>query len=402
MAIYPAESFYRGTIRQSIANNTSVPFTLKVSKIPTLTSWLLTISPNTANEEIIEYSGVDWTALTITVVKRWISPSAQALTVNGTDYNNSSFMRNHSQNDSIRWDVNHIHIIQDYVVLQNQINTKLNKIWELRTWLSPNWIITTDWGWNEVVSFASWWVPTGMISPYAWSIAPAWYLLCDGAAVSRSTYSELMSVIAPTKGVFTITIASPWVVSLASHWMLVWDSFYATTTGTLPTGMVANTIYYVSATWFTANTFQFSATRWWVSINTTGSQSGVHTLVYCPYGLWNGSTTFNVPNTVWRVIAGLDNSQAEFRAQWTTWGSKTHTLSASEMPTHRHNLNWRWWASTWWPTSRHIETNLTTEQSLFNDLVLTTWPDAGMTDTGWGQAHNNLQPYLITNHIIKT
>ena len=54
---------------------------------------ITTISPNTANEEIIEYSGVDGTALTITVVKRWISPSAQALLVNGTDYNNTSYQR---------------------------------------------------------------------------------------------------------------------------------------------------------------------------------------------------------------------------------------------------------------------------------------------------------------------
>lgn len=133
MSTYPAESFYRGTIRQSIANNTSVPFTLKVSKIPTLTSWLLTISPNTANEEIIEYSGVDWTALTITVVKRWISPSAQALLVNGTDYNNATYQKAHSQNDTIRGDVNHLHIIQDYWDLQAQINWKVATNSWLRT-----------------------------------------------------------------------------------------------------------------------------------------------------------------------------------------------------------------------------------------------------------------------------
>ena len=135
MATYPAESFYRGTIRQSIANNTSVPFTLKVSKIPTLTSWLLTVSPNTANEELIEYSGVDGTALTITVIKRWISPSAQALTVNGTDYNNVTYQKSHSQNDTIRGDVNHLHIIQTYGDLQAQIDTKLAIAWWLRTWM---------------------------------------------------------------------------------------------------------------------------------------------------------------------------------------------------------------------------------------------------------------------------
>lgn len=149
MSTYPAESFYRGTIRQSIANNTSVPFTLKVSKIPTLTSWLLTVSPNTANEELIEYSGVDGTALTITVIKRWISPSAQALTVNGTDYNNVTYQKSHSQNDTIRGDVNHLHIIQDYGSLQTQINNKVNTVWGVRTWLSNNAIMRTNGSWVE-------------------------------------------------------------------------------------------------------------------------------------------------------------------------------------------------------------------------------------------------------------
>lgn len=112
MTTYPAESFYRATIRQSILSTTSVPFTLKVSQIPVLTSWLLTISPNTANEEIIYYSAVDAVALTITVSKRGIKPSAQTLTTDTVDYNNTTYQKAHSQNDAIRWDVNHLHIAQ--------------------------------------------------------------------------------------------------------------------------------------------------------------------------------------------------------------------------------------------------------------------------------------------------
>lgn len=55
-----------------------------------------------------------------------ISPSTQSLTVDGTDYNNVTYKKSHSQNDSIRGDVNHLHIIQDYGSLQAQINTKVN------------------------------------------------------------------------------------------------------------------------------------------------------------------------------------------------------------------------------------------------------------------------------------
>lgn len=38
-------------------------------------------------------------------------------------------------------------------------------------------------------------LPTGMVAPYAGASAPDGWLLCDGATVSRTTYSELFSVI---------------------------------------------------------------------------------------------------------------------------------------------------------------------------------------------------------------
>jgi microcystin-dependent protein len=44
-------------------------------------------------------------------------------------------------------------------------------------------------------------VPTGTVSAYAGSTAPTGYLLCDGTAVSRSTYSTLFGVVSTTYGV---------------------------------------------------------------------------------------------------------------------------------------------------------------------------------------------------------
>ena len=43
-------------------------------------------------------------------------------------------------------------------------------------------------------------VPTGAISQFAGATAPANWLLCDGSAVSRTTYSALFSVIGDTYG----------------------------------------------------------------------------------------------------------------------------------------------------------------------------------------------------------
>ena len=112
MPTYQAESFYRSKITQSILVNTVPPFNVRLSKLPTLTSGLLTISPNTENEEIVEYGSPNGTTMEVTITKRGILPTSILLTTNGVDYNNVSYKRAHTQNDIIRGDVNHIHINQ--------------------------------------------------------------------------------------------------------------------------------------------------------------------------------------------------------------------------------------------------------------------------------------------------
>lgn len=112
MTTYQAESFYRAKITSSITQAATCPITIRVSKLPNRSSWLLTISPNTEYEEIVEYSNPNSTNMTIDITKRWINPSATLLNTNGTDYNNTTYQKEHTQNDIIRWDVNHIHINQ--------------------------------------------------------------------------------------------------------------------------------------------------------------------------------------------------------------------------------------------------------------------------------------------------
>ena len=43
--------------------------------------------------------------------------------------------------------------------------------------------------------------PAGVILPYGGSAAPTGYLLCDGSAVSRTTYADLFTAISTTFGV---------------------------------------------------------------------------------------------------------------------------------------------------------------------------------------------------------
>lgn len=93
--------------------------------------------------------------------------------------------------------------------------------------------------------------------------------------VGSATGSAYSSTTDRASATVTITIASPGVVSWTSHGCVDGDPVYFTTSGALPTGITASTVYYVK--YVDANSFQISATPGGTSINTTGSQSGTQT-----------------------------------------------------------------------------------------------------------------------------
>ncbi len=77
----------------------------------------------------------------------------------------------------------------------------------------------------------------------------------------------------------TVSISTPAVVSWTAHGLTAGTQIRFQTTGALPTGITANTTYYVIATGLGANSFQFSASFGGAAVNTSGSQSGVQTCV---------------------------------------------------------------------------------------------------------------------------
>ena len=102
----------------------------------------------------------------------------------------------------------------------------------------------------------------------------------DDALVTRPSVSA--SVVNGTFTInsttVTITIASPGVVSWAGHPFVGGERVTFKTSGALPTGIVAGTTYYVLAASLVAGTsFRISASDGGAAINTSGSQSGVHT-----------------------------------------------------------------------------------------------------------------------------
>lgn len=234
-------------------------------------------------------------------------------------------------------------------------------------------------------------VATGAILPYGGRTAPTGYLLCDGSAVSRSTYSALFAILSPTLGTFTVTIATPGVVTLSSHGLQTGDSIYLTTTGALPTGLSANTRYWVIKN--DANTFwlatslsnALAATK----IDTSGSQSGTHTAKAAGYGIGDGSTTFNVPDMQGRIPAGRDSTDAVyFGGIGETGGEKTHVLTVAELAAHSHTAP--------------VDNSGTSGTSRAPANTNGAGTPIATTSAGSDAAHNNVQPYNVVNYIIKT
>jgi microcystin-dependent protein len=195
-------------------------------------------------------------------------------------------------------------------------------------------------------------VPSGTVSQTARATAPTGYLLCDGSAISRTTYSSLFDAI-----------------------------------GTA-------------------------------------------------YGVGDNSTTFNIPNLKGRVPVGFDSSQTEFDTLGEAGGAKTHTLTEAQMPSHTHIQNSHNHTQNSHNHSQNAHShpvggansvffivngsgtsggaNITTGGGGYSNSVpqdatatnnATTATNQATTatnqNTGGGQAHNNLQPYVVLNYMIK-
>lgn len=102
------------------------------------------------------------------------------------------------------------------------------------------------------------------------------YSVYDNTNETYVQYDEL-SFIEGSGTTFTISVASPAVVTQTGHPYLDGDALHFSTTGALPTGIVANTVYYVSI--INDNQFNLYRTSPTSLINTSGTQSGVHKAV---------------------------------------------------------------------------------------------------------------------------
>lgn len=113
------------------------------------------------------------------------------------------------------------------------------------------------------------------------------------------------------------------------------------------------------------------------------------------YGEGDGSTTFNLPNLKGRVITGIDSNDTDFDTLGETGGEKEHTLTVDEMPQHGHAQY----------AVANPHSGGTGIRGTFNNVSgsgLSKYETNTYTgERGNGEAHNNLQPYIVLNYIIK-
>jgi hypothetical protein len=156
---------------------------------------------------------------------------------------------------------------------------------------------------------------------------------------TQPQYNTKNRLIAKQSQTATVTIATPGVVTLTSHGMSVGDPFYWTTAGALPTGIVANQWYFVSAV-VDANTFRFAATPGGSDVATSGTQSGVHT-IYLNQPLLLGVPAPSIAPTVSNTGgSGTVESRAYIYTWVTEYGEEGAPSNPSTVSSGFPNATW--------------------------------------------------------------
>jgi microcystin-dependent protein len=145
------------------------------------------------------------------------------------------------------------------------------------------------------------------------------------------------------------------------------------------------------------------------SLSTT-TYASLFAAINYTYGGAGGS--FNIPNLRGRVPVGLNTAEGEFLQLGQSGGSKTHTLTISEMPSHGHGgsataVGDHVHSTTDFPIKSFNEFQAGTSAVGRQATPTNTGPGGAhshtlsITNTGGGAAHQNLQPYIVVNYIIK-
>lgn len=155
------------------------------------------------------------------------------------------------------------------------------------------------------------------------------------------------------------------------------------------------------------------APRGWALCNgqllSVASNTALFSLLGTTYG-GDGRTTFGLPDLRGRCAVGMGHGPGlTDRRIGAELGSETVTLNQNELPSHTHQLM---------GNNTDATTNDPTNSSLAKDNVVverggdaipvnsyvagaaSVPMGASISNAGGNQAHNNMQPFLVTNYII--
>jgi microcystin-dependent protein len=141
--------------------------------------------------------------------------------------------------------------------------------------------------------------------------------------------------------------------------------------------------------------------------------AALFTAIGTTYGAGDGTTTFNIPKTAERVIVGQSTTQTlitQYNATTlgNTFGEGAHSLVDAENGTHTHTLTDPGHAHTitgamaTTPNSGGSNINISaTGASGVAPVTVSHTTGITMASDGSGTAHNNVQPSLVMNFIIR-
>ena len=268
-------------------------------------------------------------------------------------------------------------------------------------------------------------VPAGVISQFAGASAPGGYLICDGSAVSRTTFSALFTAISTTYGAgngsttfnlpnlqnrvpvgkgsgtfsslnavggneeITLTIDQ-----IPSH-NHTQDSHNHTQNSHNHTQNAHNhtqNAHNHGASSADAGSHNHGASTSTNGAHTHGS-SGAHThQAYDGVSIRKAASTTDSTVQSTNVSSFNDTATSSTPHEHSSAGGHTHTITVDSGGSHSHTV------SVNNSTATNIETTATNNATTATNQATT----AVNNPTGGGLAHSNLQPYIVLNYIIKT
>jgi microcystin-dependent protein len=227
--------------------------------------------------------------------------------------------------------------------------------------------------------------PSGVISSFGGLVAPTGWSICDGSAISRTTFSDLFSVIGTAYGIGdgSTTFNLPDIRGRIPVGTATSSNPVITVSSNASSGATTINLQSVRPIFLargTKITFASGPTGTYTIANISGIEVGTSATVINLVSAINSNLTSS-------TVVDLVDGGISGKNLGTIGGTEQQTIGISELPNHFHN-------------TPYSTVSGTDPIALSGSL-----PGVGNIQssvTGNGIPLNNLQPFIVVNYIIKT